>query len=554
MKVKKIIAILMATAMVIGVAGCSGNAETANQTETNGNKKEENLASDNAEAGDTDSAQDTSMRGGLELPVTDTPITVSIFGEISMNATTISSYNENEVYKELAERTGVTVEWEHPPMGETTKAFQLMVSSGDYTDLIITPPRYEYPGGLDQAVEDGVFLDLTEYIPQYMPNFSAMLEKYEGVRKAVTTENGRIVGFCRVPANGELQGPYGGLQIRKDWLDEVGLDVPVTYDDWTEMLRVFKEKFGCKAAFALHGNGYFNDDQMNAGFGVTNTFMKVGDEVKWGPMEEGWKEYVTLMNQWYKEGLIDPEYTTHTNDWAEVTDLATNDTGAYSSMYTMPAVYRAAIEGFECIAVQNPVKEEGQTAQARVGSVSYRAPSLFVSTAVSEEELPAILKWIDYQYSEEGRILSNYGIEGDTFIYNEAGEVEYTDKIMNNPEGKTYAQATEEYLGTSMYNWHQDWRKELMALEDQDAAMMDVWWKDGTDLKLPDLSLTEEESLEKNAIMADCETYMKEMTNKFITGIEPIEKFDEYVETLKSMGIEKAITITQAGYDRYLAK
>jgi len=41
---------------------------------------------------------------------------------------------------------------------------------------------------------------------------------------------------------------------------------------------------------------------------------------------------------------------------------------------------------------------------------------------------------------------------------------------------------------------------------------------------------------------------------KFILGAEPMSKFDDYVAQLKKLGIDDAVKITQAAYDRYKNK
>lgn len=44
------------------------------------------------------------------------------------------------------------------------------------------------------------------------------------------------------------------------------------------------------------------------------------------------------------------------------------------------------------------------------------------------------------------------------------------------------------------------------------------------------------------------------MVNKFIMGVEPLDKFDEYVDTLNKIGLEEVLRVQQAAYDRYLAR
>ena len=65
---------------------------------------------------------------------------------------------------------------------------------------------------------------------------------------------------------------------------------------------------------------------------------------------------------------------------------------------------------------------------------------------------------------------------------------------------------------------------------------------------------TAEEAETLNRIMTDINTYREEMTYKFITGQEPLDNFDAFVEQIRSQGIEEAIQIKQDALDRYLAR
>ena len=65
---------------------------------------------------------------------------------------------------------------------------------------------------------------------------------------------------------------------------------------------------------------------------------------------------------------------------------------------------------------------------------------------------------------------------------------------------------------------------------------------------------TADETEELNRIMTDIDTYREEMTFKFITGQESLDKFDDYVESIKAMGIDDAIQIKQDALDRYMER
>ena len=66
--------------------------------------------------------------------------------------------------------------------------------------------------------------------------------------------------------------------------------------------------------------------------------------------------------------------------------------------------------------------------------------------------------------------------------------------------------------------------------------------------------LEEDEQQRLGEIMTPVDTYIDEMTLKFITGAEPLDNFDNFRATIKSMGIDEALQLKQDGLDAYMAK
>ena len=68
----------------------------------------------------------------------------------------------------------------------------------------------------------------------------------------------------------------------------------------------------------------------------------------------------------------------------------------------------------------------------------------------------------------------------------------------------------------------------------------------------PDLVFTEEEGTERSTLMTDIDSYRGMMRAAFITGESDIDaEWDNYVNTLKNMGLERLVEIEQAAYDRF---
>lgn len=86
-----------------------------------------------------------------------------------------------------------------------------------------------------------------------------------------------------------------GPIVRKDWLDELGLDVPETIDDWEIMLKAFRDKKGASVGLAGGGIGRWlvNAKSTNEKYDLIGTkypVAKRGDVPKFGQVDN------TMMN------------------------------------------------------------------------------------------------------------------------------------------------------------------------------------------------------------------------------------------------------------------
>ena len=87
-----------------------------------------------------------------------------------------------------------------------------------------------------------------------------------------------------------------GMVVRKDWLDDLGLKEPETYDDWYNMLKAFKDVKKAEAPMMLYFTGFNPMNIFEGGYGITETFFQVDGKVKYGPLEPGYKEYITMLS------------------------------------------------------------------------------------------------------------------------------------------------------------------------------------------------------------------------------------------------------------------
>lgn len=485
----------------------------------------------------------------LKLPATSEPIELTVFAGIDSNLVgIINDYNENAFFKELERRTGVHLKFIITGIEKEQEIYNEMVASGNMADIITHEGNY-YPDGWDAAVEDGIYLDLTPYLNTYLKDYNRVRTRDPFVEKSTRTAKGRVV-TCNVIYT-EPQGPWIGLMVRKDWLDELGLDIPVTFDDWEKMLTLFKTEKNCYAPLSLGQYGYMSlSHALSAGFDVLETFMQVDGKVIYGPITENWKEYLTLLNKWYRKGLIDPNFMINGAWQADKTMIIKGETGAWNAMYTMISEYERSNDEIMVIPVPSPVKKAGDKLHIR------REDSIVGNgVAISARcKYPQVaMQLLNYLYTDEGALLANYGIENDTFVYGEDGKPKVTKKISQNPV-YSMPQAQALYLiPPSKFGGLYDWTRELSAVPEKDIKALEIWATADDDYILPDkLCFEGQEACERAAIVSAVTTYVNDCTVKFIIGALDINNYwDEYVNTIKRMGIQRAIEITQKSLDRF---
>lgn len=540
---KKLVGVLLTTALCVGsLAGCG--SQGTDQAST-GNVSEE-VASQTSET-ETGAETETASASEITLPLTEEPITLTVFAAMDSNLTgIINDYNENGFFEELEKRTGVHLEFIIPAAGNEKEAYNLMIASGELAD-IITHNGYEYPEGLDAAVDDGYYLDLTPYLDTCLPDYNRVRTSDPVMEKSTTTDKGRVVGLHILYT--EKQGPWMGMQIRKDWLDDLGLEVPETYDELETVLKAFKEEKNAYAPISIGKKGTMETSHaLSAGYGVMETYQQVDGKVLYGPMEEGWKEYLTMLNRWYEEGLIDPDFMTN-GGWQVDTGMVLNgDTGVWNAMYTMISQYEDGGD-IEVVPMASPKKEKGDQLHIRRED-GYVGNAVTISADCKYPEI-AMKLW-NYLYSEEGALLANYGIEEDTFNYVD-GKPQVSDKITNN-EQYSMSQAQALYLmPPSRFGGLYDWTRELASVPAKDVKAFDIWSEADDSYIIPSrISYTSEEASEFAKLNAEITTYMEENSVKFITGVLDIDTdWDNYVQQLKDLGVEQAIAIKQAALERF---
>lgn len=495
------------------------------------------------------------------LPVSAEPVTLKMW--LVSNDTVsqfVDNYEELPFFKEMEARTGIHISIELVPNTTAVEAFNLLIASGDLPDLIMQSESTKcyYTDGLDAAVDDGYFLDITPYLDNLAADYQTARTWDPETEKQTITDDGRVVAFWQCYTEG-YQPPWNGMMIRQDWLDELNLEQPVTYDDWYNVLTAFKNEKGATAALQIGYEGHMFQGTFSAGYGVNDTFINVDKKAMYGPVQEGYRQYVEMLAKWYAEGLVDPDFLSGTSIFVPNTSLvASGASGAWADIYTLLNIREGLAEGMKLSPVPTPVQNAGDTVYVGLNTCGTGAGNYTViSTDTKYPEL--CVKWCNYLYTEEGRLLANYGIEGETYEMVD-GQPRFTEYITSNPDGYSFAEAMVLNTLFPSLGCRYEWARETQVLSPKVLSCLDVWRSNFVQdrskayLMPSGTSMTQAENTRYAAIMADVETYVKECTTKFITGEMGMDEWDAYVKTIEDNGIEEAAALQQAALDRYYAK
>lgn len=482
-------------------------------------------------------------------------ITFTFWKQLNPNlAATYSNQGESPFEKELEKRTGVKIKYQHPAAGSVQESFNIMISSGDLPDLIYYPWEW-YQGGAVKAIEDGHIITLTDKMEKYAPAYTSYLKEHEDIDRAVRTESGDYFGFPFIKGDSILC-TSAGLMIRKDMLDELGLEAPETMDEMYEVLTAIK-KSG-KVDFPYSGDLYLAAlwGLFSSAYNVLPELYVDGSEVKFGAGHKEYKEFLTTMNKWYKEGLIDNGFATldaKTIDSNMINGYAAMTNGAGGSgMGVYITTAKKKNPKYDLVALKTPVLKKGT--RPMFGNYSPQVSGHYTAITKACKNVEAAMKYLDYLYTDEGHMLANFGIEGVSYEMKN-GEPVYTDFILKNKDGKSPSDMMAQYMlssgtgGGSVVD--KRYITQYYQLDRQRDALEKWSDNDAAEHEMPMLHIDAKDLSTVSRQLTDLQTYTQTMTLKFIMGTESLDNYDKFVEDLKKMGmdnVEKAYTKALAAY------
>ncbi len=560
---KKVIALILSLTIVLCLfTGCSSTStESAAEPEA---AVEETPAA--AEAADTDTEAEADAAADVSdtreetpaadeeseytLPLTTEDVTLTMFAISNSNVTNyIGELNNHQIYMAAEEITGVTVDIQTYQQETSTEQFALVIASGDYPDMVRSGV---YPTGIPSAYEEGIIIDIADYLDS-APHYAAILEENPSVAKDAKTDDGNILVMYYLNAyNGVYEVPITeGPVIRQDLLNELNLDTPASLDELHDTLLAFKTTYDLDDPLYL-GNTIFDAAGFLMGaYDVTADLYQIDGEVLYGPLQDGFKDYLEMMKSWYDEGLLNADFFSYDdNPMSSVTEgkKVNGDIGVFAAPASNLSAYCSDTVYYTGMPILT--NASGENHLTNTTSVVDTSKGMTITTACENIELA--VAWCDFWYSPEGQLLSNYGLENVTFEYDENGDPHWTELLTNNPDGLSLGIARQVYTTLTQQPGVCPAEITISLLDDNALAAVEIWGTNGdSEYAMPNVTLTSDESTRASQLLNDIETLNQETWYKILFGQQSIDTWDTYLESLHSMGIDEVIAIYQDALDRY---
>lgn len=479
----------------------------------------------------------------------------------------ISKYpdmSDYPIYKNFTKQTNIQFKVISPAVGQEKDQFNLMISSGDYPDIYDNGAiSGYYSGGFDKAYADGLILKLNDLQKKYAPDLQKIYNEFPDINALMKNDEGLYLSTPLIRGDASMLST-AGYMVRQDWLTKSGLSSPVTMDDWHTMLTAFKDKMGATAPLIFNDlpGTLANGNGLIGAYGIAYGYFVEDGKMKYGPADSRYEQFLATFAQWYKEGLIDPEFATNNSQTFD-SKVENGKSGAFfggvgGAMGTYMKAMATKNPDFKLTGVSYPVLKQGESTHFST-YVNTRTNIAIPEDAISSKtKYPEVcMAFLNLGYTKSGYLTYNFGEEGTSYKVVD-GYPTYTDLITKNPDGLSMANAIQLYARASTEGpFVQDPRylEQYYNLPEQQAAV-----KTYAKNKLtPDTNPTPEGKLsadETNSISSSetqIQTYVDEQLLRFVTGVQPVNDstFSTYVKQLKALGLDNDLQVRQKAEDRF---
>ncbi|KYG33866.1 extracellular solute-binding protein [Alkalihalobacillus trypoxylicola] len=336
------------------------------------------------------------------------------------------SEENNAIYEYIEDKFNITMEWTYYDRDNFGEYFNTLVASGNVPDVW----RFGYndPKEYIDWAERGILYDV-----------KPLLDDYPGLNDHIPEQAWEQLNppghYFGVPEY-RLQ-TRNMLAIRQDWLDNLGLEVPDTIEDFYEVAYAFAHDdpngTGMNDTIGFSSIGLFDDVTGTAwrggAFGLARDWIDIdGQLVPYQAQLNELEEYIGFMRKAYEEDVLDKDFMLH-SDWRDANDRLSM--GIAGIEYVNPnSVHRKEAEDIKEIDPDAELTFFIPPAGPDGSRTTPSRPSYFKSVLYSDmsevkaRRLLALFEW----NVTEGYEITRHGLEDIHWVQNDDGTYEQLDK------------------------------------------------------------------------------------------------------------------------------
>ncbi|GAA2307078.1 extracellular solute-binding protein [Streptomyces hawaiiensis] len=479
-------------------------------------------------------------------------------------------HNNNPVYpmkkdwlfwKELTERTGVTLKPIDVPLADYEKKRSVLIGAGDAPFLI---PKTYHPSEV-AFVSSGAILPVSDYV-KLMPNFREKVRKWklEPELDSIRQSDG---SYYLLPGLHEKPKAGYSLSFRTDVLDQHGLSLPSTWDEVYDVLKALKEEhpgkypftdrwstntpFPCGALFSYLGQAF----GVRSGWTYDNiSFDHKAQKYVFTGAQDAYRQMVEYLRKLVAEKLMDPESFSQTDDQALQKLLAEKSYVMSANPQVLVQDYRYNLEkqvkGARIEMVPVPLGPAGPVV---LGGSRLENGVMISSKALKSDDFVAMMQFVDWLwYSDEGQRLARWGVEGVTHTRSGGryrpkpgislmGSDPDAPKDMQKDFGfynGVFAYGGSWELVSSMFS--PDERKFQDAMAQRRQLPIDP--------AHPLQSFEQEQATLWETPLKD---HVIQNTLQFVLGKRPLSQWNSYLAELKSKNMQQLVDLHNKAYERF---
>ncbi|MDR2530407.1 MAG: hypothetical protein LBC65_02545 [Oscillospiraceae bacterium] len=522
-----------------------------------------------------------------ELPLTTDSTTYTYFDITFILESMIPADGKGtmDYYTMVRNKTGVNIDYQWVPSDITVAQTQFSIAmAADELCDITAWGSYLYTlagsGTQSDMVDQNWFANIADY-RAYAPNFMFQIPRYNYDPDLIANMwlNDEMIVLMGPFTENPM--PSTGYLIRGDWLDRLEIKASdiKTYDQLFNVWERFKNEIitapdGYPFSFFAYlepTSGQFFGG-YDTGILVGTPLTRVVDKkVTFTMTDVDDYEPLQLFLEIQEKGWGNPNFGEYNLTQAMLDLVQSDRLGMINAYAGEIGSYEAnnSTPGARWDAIASPRKTENQKLKYGHGQSEWQYTPLGWCFSAKSKNIPLLVSYADYFYSDEGSFDGTWGIEGVTYEYDSAtGEPHRTEFAYANKDGHALAwimlaynqsKFTEPfrcmYLSDYTYPGGERYR-------DFFYTWSEVFYKpvrDGSaeyDWPSATAKLTLEQQQEVNTYISDANTWYAENYQMFIDGTRPLtpETWAEYMKELNAIGYERYRNTMQVVFDEYLAR